>query len=113
AEFHLTRSQAGFDGVMAYYHLNTMMKYVNETLGVQAMPLPPQTVVRFDPHGLNGDDNSHFVGGSQILAFGEGGVDDAQDADVIVHELGHGLHYFVTGGSLSQNQGLSEGTGDY
>ncbi len=112
-EFHLTRSQAGFDGVMAYHHLNTMMKYVNETLGVTAVPINGVQVLRFDPHGLNGDDNSHFVGGSQILAFGEGGVDDAQDADVIVHELGHALHYFVTGGSLSQVQGLSEGTGDY
>lgn len=113
AEFHLTRSQAGFDGVMTYYHLNRMMKYVNETLGVTAVPINGVQVLKFDPHGLNGSDNSHFMGGTQILAFGEGGVDDAQDADVIVHELGHALHYFVTGGSLSQVQGLSEGVGDY
>jgi zinc metalloprotease ZmpB len=31
----------------------------------------------------------------------------------VIHELGHGLHDWVTNGSLSQVNGLSEGTGDY
>jgi len=112
-EFFFTRSAVGFDGVMGYYHLNTMMKYVNETLGVEAMPINHSGGVRFDPHGEYGDDNSHFSSACECLSFGEGGVDDAQDADVLVHELGHAMHYFVTGGHLSQTQGLSEGTGDY
>lgn len=47
------------------------------------------------------------------MAFGEGCVDDSEDADVIIHELGHGLHDWVTNGNLSQVDGLSEGTGDY
>ena len=46
-------------------------------------------------------------------AVNEGGVDDAEDADVILHELGHGLHDWITNGSLSQVNGLSEGSGDY
>jgi hypothetical protein len=62
---------------------------------------------------LNDADNSHYLGGTQRLAFGDGGVDDAEDADVIVHELGHGLHDWITGGGLSQTEGLSEGVGDY
>lgn len=41
------------------------------------------------------------------------GVDDAEDADVILHELGHGIHDFLTVGHLSQIEGLSEGIGDY
>ena len=45
--------------------------------------------------------------------FGEGCVDDAEDSDVIHHELGHGLHDWVTSGGLSQVDGLSEGCGDY
>lgn len=112
-DFSMTRSAAGFDGVMGYYHLTNIMKYVNQTLGVEAMPINHPGGVVFDPHGFNGDDNSHFVGSSERLAFGQGGVDDAQDADVLAHELGHGLHFFVTGGHLSQTQGLSEGVGDY
>ena len=69
--------------------------------------------MQVDPSGFNGADNSHYLSGSGRLAFGEGGVDDAEDADVIIHELGHGLHDWVTDGGLSQVNGLSEGTGDY
>ena len=32
---------------------------------------------------------------------------------VIIHELGHAIHDWVTGENLSQVNGLSEGTGDY
>ena len=32
---------------------------------------------------------------------------------MVVHELGHGLHDWLTDGHLSQVQGLSEGVGDY
>ena len=48
-----------------------------------------------------------------MINFGEGGVDDAEDADVILHELGHGIHDWITNGSLSQVDGLSEGMADY
>src|SRR5262249_28097644 len=51
--------------------------------------------------------------GTGSLSFGEGGVDDAEDSDVIIHELGHGVHDWITGGGLSQVNGLSEGLGDY
>jgi hypothetical protein len=69
--------------------------------------------VRFDPSGWGGADNSSYSSGTGRLSFGEGGVDDAEDADVVIHELGHGLHDWVTSGGLSQVNGLSEGTGDY
>ncbi len=39
-------------------------------------------------------------------------MDDAEDADVIIHELGHGLHDWLANG-VSNGDGLSEGTGDY
>lgn len=112
-DFSVTRSAMTFDAVMAYYHISTYLKYVNETLGVAAMPLNHPGGVKVDPHGFNGDDNSRYSPSGEDLAFGEGGVDDAQDADVLIHELGHGMHDWITGGNLSQNEGLSEGTGDY
>ena len=58
-------------------------------------------------------DNSFYSSSSGSLVFGEGCVDDAEDADVIIHELGHGIHDWITQGGLSQVNGLSEGTGDY
>ena len=47
------------------------------------------------------------------VAFGEGGVDDSEDLEVVLHELGHGIHDWVTNGQISQVDGLSEGSGDY
>lgn len=111
--FNFTRSNLYFDAVMVYYHIDTYMRYINETLGIPIRPTAYATGVRFDPHGFQGADNSNYVGGStQRLSFGQGGVDDAQDPDVIIHELGHGLHHWFSGGT-SQVEGLSEGFGDY
>jgi len=113
SDFSVTRSALTFDAVMGYWHISSYLKYVNETLGVPAMPVHHTGGVHYDPHGFQGADNSQFVSGTEKLTFGAGGVDDAQDADVLIHELGHAIHYFVTGGHLSQTEGLSEGVGDY
>ena len=111
--FNFTRDQDGFEAVNCYHHVDKSMRYINVTLGTTLMPFQYVGGVKFDPSGLNGADNSHYLGGSGVIAFGEGGVDDAEDADVIIHELGHGLHDWLTGGNLSQVNGLSEGSGDY
>ncbi len=111
--FNFNRQDDAYEAVNCYYHIDASMRYVNLTLGLGIMPFQYAGGVRYDPHGLNGDDNSHYLGGSGELAFGEGGVDDAEDASVIIHELGHGLHDWVTAGNLSQVDGLSEGCGDY
>lgn len=111
--FNFNRQQNGFEAVNVYYHVDHSMRYINETLGITLTPLVYSSGVRFDPHGLNGSDNSYYLGGSNRIAFGEGCVDDAEDADVVIHELGHGIHDWITGGNLSQVNGLSEGCGDY
>lgn len=112
-EFIFTRADAWFEAVNAYHHIDAFMRYLNDTLGVEVIPNSTDGRVGFDPHGANGDDNSYFDSAADLLSFGEGGVDDAEDADVVIHELGHGIHDWVTNGGLSQVQGLSEGTGDY
>ena len=111
--WNFDRQDAAFEAVNTYYHIDASMRYLNVTLGITVSPTDYSTGVRFDPHGLNGADNSYYSGSQQRLAFGEGGVDDAEDSDVIHHELGHGLHDWITNGGLSQVNGLSEGTGDY
>jgi len=107
------RADPFFEAVNAYYHLTSYLDYVNRKLGVKVAPYQYAGGVQFDPHGLNGADNSHYVRTTGRIAFGQGGVDDAEDADVIVHELGHGLHDWLTRGRLSNVEGLSEGLGDY
>lgn len=112
-DFNFNRNDDAFEAVNCYYHIDLSMRYINETLGTSCMPFQYSGGVQYDPSGLNGQDNSHYLGGSGRVAFGEGGVDDAEDADVILHELGHGIHDWLTGGNLSQVNGLSEGSGDY
>jgi hypothetical protein len=114
SDFVITRGDQLFEFANVYHHIDTAMRYYNLTLGVTVRPSVNNGSVLFDPHGLNNADNSHYEGGGlQRLAFGDGGVDDAEDADVVIHELGHGLHDWITGGGLSQTEGLSEGVGDY
>ncbi|WP_179473593.1 T9SS type A sorting domain-containing protein [Chryseobacterium sp. H1D6B] len=112
-QFLFNRNDQGFEAVNAYWHLDHNLRYINLTLGIVCKPSQYGGVLRFDPHGLSGADNSHYIPSNQTLAFGEGGVDDAEDADVIIHELGHGVHDWMTNGSASQVQGLGEGSGDY
>jgi hypothetical protein len=66
-------------------------------------------------------DNSSFSGsnidgtGTGILEFGTGGVDDAQDSEIIWHEWGHATFWSAKPG-INQNvssEGLGEGFGDY
>jgi hypothetical protein len=109
----LKRSDPCFDAVNVYYFIDKTMKYLNGKLGFDLHPIRYQGGIRVDPHGVNGDDNSHYSPFSDELAFGQGGVDDAQDHDVVIHELGHALHNWITRGHLSQAEGLSEGSGDY
>ncbi|MEI6411354.1 MAG: HYR domain-containing protein, partial [Bacteroidota bacterium] len=111
--WNFNRFDDAFEAVNCYYHIDLSMRYLNVTLGLAVNPYQYTGGVRYDPSGFNGEDNSHYLGGSGELAFGEGGVDDAEDADVIWHELGHGLHDWFTAGGLSQVNGLSEGCGDY
>lgn len=110
-QFLFNRNDQGFEAVNAYWHIDNSLRYINETLNIVCKPLTNGGILWYDPHGLDGDDNSYYNNGR--LVFGEGGVDDAEDADVVLHELGHGLHDWLTNGSLSQVQGLSEGCGDY
>ncbi len=110
-EWNFTRANDAFEAATTYWHIDNYMRYINETLEIDVHPYQYTTGVRFDPSGFNGADNSSYGGGR--LQFGEGGVDDAEDADVIIHELGHGLHDWLTAGGLSNGDGLSEGLGDY
>jgi Zn-dependent metalloprotease len=113
SEWHFTRNPSDFEAANVYFHLDQSMRYINETLGFSLMPFQYTGGVKGDPHGLSGADNSHYTPSTGEVAWGEGGVDDSEDEDVILHELGHGIHDWLTNGNLSQVEGLSEGCGDY
>ncbi|MBC8193855.1 MAG: PKD domain-containing protein [Candidatus Marinimicrobia bacterium] len=113
--FSFTRDQPEFEAVNIYYHLNHSMAYLNDSLGFDVMPLQYEGGVQFDPHGLDGARNAHFLPSTGMLAFGSptNYVDAGEDHSIILHELGHGIHHWITNGGISQVEGLSEGLGDY
>jgi len=114
-DFLFTRDRQEFEDVMVYFHIDRSQRYI-QSLGFTGVN---NRSIAVDPHGLNGADNSHYVGfpfGIGWIAFGEGGVDDAEDADVILHEYGHSIQDNTTGGKyigLGESGAQGEGFGDY
>ena len=108
--FQYTRSQAGFEAVNAYYHATESYKRLQE-LGFGSSRLAE---LRIDPHGFQGSDNSHYSPSGNWIAFGTGGVDDAEDADVIWHEYAHAIQYaFAPSWGEGEMAALGEGYADY
>jgi len=100
--------------VMAYYWITAAQKYV-QSLGfgsrLPAVNDEPQNV-RINQYGV--DNSFETTHPKDELRFGKGGVDDAEDAEVILHEYGHALHAAQTFNfDPEQNGAISEGFGDY
>jgi Zn-dependent metalloprotease len=104
------RSQAGFEQVMGYYHITTAQEYI-QSLGFTDVNNSAQS---YKTTGYT-DDNSYYDPSTDRITFGTGGVDDAEDAEIIWHEYGHAIQDAqVPGfGSSSQSGAIGEGFGDY
>jgi hypothetical protein len=110
--FKYTRAVDSFEDVNAYYHITKQCRYY-DSLGYSPLNYK---ILEVDAHGLNGDDNSVFYAGvTPTLVFGEGGVDDAEDADVIIHEVTHAVSWTANGNDLfnEEREALDEGIADY
>ncbi|MCH2111910.1 MAG: M36 family metallopeptidase, partial [Planctomycetes bacterium] len=107
--FQYQRKSDYFEEVMTYYHIDLFQRYL-QMIGHQNANNRQQSV---DVNGTS-QDNSWYNTGSRIITLGTGGVDDGEDADIIIHEYGHALHDDVQGSIGSgQNGAMSEGYGDY
>jgi len=115
ANFYHNRSNPSFEAALIYYHVDKNMRYLNDSLGFEVQPFQYEGGVHFDPQGFNNSVNAHYVGSAGFISFGspEGSVDLGEDHAVVLHELGHGIHDWITNGELSQVNGLSEGLSDY
>ncbi len=111
-EFNFTRSESGFEDVNTFYHITNLNNYIL-SLGYTDLQ---NFYIEIDPHGASGADQSFYVSAAiPSIQLGEGGVDDAEDADVIVHEYGHALSDQAapeTNDGL-ERRALDEGYGDY
>ena len=104
------RSQAGFEQVMGYFHITTAQEYI-QSLGFTDVNNSAQN---YRTTGLT-DDNSFYDPATDRITYGTGGVDDAEDAEIIWHEYGHAIQDAqVPGfGSSTQAGAIGEGFGDY
>jgi hypothetical protein len=112
--FVYTRHQDEFEQVMAYYWITESQKYIQSLgFGTKYPPVNKESQdVRINQWG---QDNSFETDHPKDeIRYGKGGVDDAEDAEVILHEYGHAIHDgsgFVFGSE--QAGAISEAFGDY
>ncbi|MEO6058923.1 MAG: bacillolysin [Candidatus Limnocylindria bacterium] len=115
--YDYTRHDDRFEQVMAYYWVTRSQLYL-QSLGFGVIPDWPginddQQRVRINQWGV--DNSFATTHPRDEMRFGKGGVDDAEDAEVILHELGHQIHFSQSETFFSSTEAgaISEGFGDY
>jgi hypothetical protein len=108
------RDDDRFEQVMGYHWVTTAQKDL-QRLGVGSTLRPVnqrQIELRINQYG---SDNSFFRSDKANITLGKGGVDDGEDAEVIVHEYGHSVQDGqVPGFGTSLEAGsIGEAFGDY
>jgi FlgD Ig-like domain/Fungalysin metallopeptidase (M36) len=116
--FFFTRSQEEFEAVNGYYHVDRAQRYI-QSLGFTGERSVAAIRLKIDVHALDNTDNSLYTPSQKSIQFGDGCVDDAEDADVIYHEYGHAIQddqvdgWGFIGQGLTPARSLGEGFGDY
>jgi hypothetical protein len=111
--FFYTRDDDRFEQVMGYFWITEAQKYLQH-LGFGS-DLPAVNAesqdLRINQYGI---DNSFSWDKKDLIRLGKGGVDDAEDGEVIVHEYGHAVHDAQGFGATSLEAGaIGEAFGDY
>ncbi len=108
------RANNRFEALMAYFHIDETQQYI-QSLGLAPINAESQNVA---VNSFN-DDNSFYSPGQDKIETGTGGVDDAEDADVVVHEYGHAIQHAQNHPAFAGSTGFDdagaqgEGFGDY
>src|SRR6266508_3351123 len=105
-----------FEQVMAYYWITEAQKYIQGLgFGSTLRPVNKESQdVRINQLGY---DNSFSWDKKDYLRFGKGGVDDVEDAEVILHEYGHAIQDSQQSpfgfGASTEAGSIGEGFADY
>ena len=112
-EFRFESNHRAFEEVMAYFHIDRAVSYL-ESLGFRGSRAIFRAPIPVDANGTD-DDNSWFSPHDSSLTFGLGGIDDAEDAEIILHELGHAIQDAICPGfgQSAEAAAMGEGFGDY
>jgi Zn-dependent metalloprotease len=115
-KFTFTRGLPQFESTMAYAHVDRLQRYI-QSLGFdpkreRGVNAEPQTMVTLHVESY---DNSFYQPANDVIVYGTGGVDDAEDAEVVVHEYGHAVQDAQVDGWGASHEGgsMGEGFGDF
>ena len=112
--FVFNRHQDEFEQVMGYYWVTQAQLYL-QSLGFGSTRRPVNMEsqdIRINTWGV---DNSYSWDKHDVMRFGKGGVDDAEDSEVILHEYGHAIHdsQVASFGTSLEAGSIGEAFGDY
>jgi Zn-dependent metalloprotease len=108
--FTYNRKNDYFEQVMAYYSIDGEQSFL-QRLGFNDVNAESEKVrVNAFP-----DDNSFYDPVTDSISAGTGGVDDAEDPEVLWHEYGHAIQadQMPAWGSRYEGRAIGEGFGDY
>ncbi|MCG2728326.1 MAG: M36 family metallopeptidase [Candidatus Methanoperedenaceae archaeon] len=108
--FDYSRPDPRFKEVMAYYHIDEAARYI-QSLGFTDLCTK---TIKVNVHG-DFVNNSYYNNDTREITFGTWYIDDAEDADIILHEYCHAiLDEQVPGFGLTWNScPIAEGFGDF
>lgn len=109
--FFYSRSEPGFEDVNAYFHINAYQDYIQK-LGFTNLATYQ---LKVDAHGMTADQSQFSNDNNNLnILFGIGGVDDAEDADVLIHEYCHAISKSASNSAFGfERLILEEGLCDY
>ncbi|MEN8206369.1 MAG: M36 family metallopeptidase [Pseudomonadota bacterium] len=114
--YNYTRDNQRFEQVVVYYTVDSIQRYFH-ALGFDD-DVGIANGIRDFPTLANAhwykQDQSFYSTGDDAIHFGDGGVDDGEDADIVAHEYGHAVQHDQNsawgGGEMGA---MGEGFGDY
>jgi len=114
--YNYTRDDARFEQVQIYHTVDQINRYFHD-LGFDDDTGTPNGIRDFptlaNAHWYD-QDQSFYSTGNDAIHFGDGGVDDGEDGDIIAHEYGHAIQHNQNaawgGGEMGA---MGEGFGDY